>query len=265
MAQKKHQARQKTAPSGRKGGGNTIFLGLFVLLVVAGVAWLLLARGGGAGQSVALPTPEEFDALSATVEADPSVGIAIGPESAPIELVEFADFSCPHCANFAGFAGKLLRQNYVEVENAPVRWVMYDFVLGTFPNSIPASMAARCAGEQGQYWPMHDLLFARQTRWYTSREPEAEFEEIARQVGLDLGRYRECMAEGRYLNEIAASRKYGDQLGVSSTPTLFLNGEKLDLGGVEPYEYIEGLIRQKLAEPAGDGASAPGAAPEDAG
>lgn len=241
-----------------QGGGNRMFLIVAGLIVVAGVAWLLLARGGGIGQSAALPTPAEFEALSATVEADPSVGIALGEEDAPVEIVEFFDYSCPHCANFAGFAGKLLRQNYVETGGpetggGPVRWVIYDYVLGSFPNSVPAHMAARCAGEQGRYWPMHDLIFARQTRWYTGSAPEDELAEIAEEVGLDMGAYRECMSEGRYLEEIAAARALGSQRGVNSTPTIFIDGQRIDLTGREPYTYIEGLIQQRLEEqPAGE-------------
>ena len=231
------------------GGGGKIFYVLGGAIVLAGVAWLVMARGGGIGSTAGLPTPVEFESIYQTIEADPASGIALGSPDAPIEIMEFADFSCPHCANFSGFAGKLLRQNYVEsgAGGGPVRWVAYDYVLGQFPNTIPAAMAARCAGDQGRYWPVHDLLFSRQTRWYTAGNPGGEFETIMEQVGLDMGAYRSCMSEGRHLEAIAAARKYGEQLGVSSTPTLFVNGERLDLTGVEPYSYIEGIIKAKLA------------------
>lgn len=249
MAQQK-APKGKGRPAGTtegSGGGNRLFYLLAIAIVVAGVTWLLVARNRGIGQSVALPTPAEFVSRAEEVEADPSVGMSLGPQSAPVELYEFVDFSCPHCATFAGFAGKLLRQNYVETADAPVHWVTYDYVLGNFPNSVPAAIAARCAGDQGRYWPMHDLLFARQTSWYTSRTPNDVFADLAEQVGLDMGAFRECVSEGRHLDEIIASRKYGDELGVGSTPTLFLNGERLDLAGKEPYSYIEGLIQAALA------------------
>lgn len=248
MAQKKTpQGRGRPAGTGTDaGGGNRMFYIVAGAIVLAGIVWLLVARGGGAGSVADLPTPEEFQSLAADVEADASVGIAQGPESAPVEILEFADYSCPHCATFAGFAGKLLRQNYVETPDAPVRWVLYDYVLGSFPNSVPAAIAARCAGDQGLYWPMHDLLFAQQTGWYTSASPGGTLAEIAERVGVDMGAWRECVSEGRHLEEVAASRKYGEQMGVSSTPTLFLNGQRLDLQGKEPYSYIEGLIRAAL-------------------
>lgn len=250
MAQSKRpQGRGRPAGTGTDGGGgNRTFYLIAGAIILAGVVWLFVARGGGA--TVAdLPTPQEFVSLADQAEADPSVGIAMGPESAPVEVIEFVDYSCPHCASFAGFAGKLLRQNYVETANAPVRWVLYEYVLGNFPNSVPASIAARCAGDQGRYWPMHDLLFAQQAGWYASANPFDQFEEIAERVGLDVGAWSACVSEGRHLEEIAASRKYGEQMGVSSTPTLFLNGQRIDLAGKEPYSYIEGLIKAALESP----------------
>lgn len=246
MAQQRKRA-QQTESDGRN---NRVFQIAIGILVLGGVGWLVLAgRGGGA--TGPLPTPAEFEALSAGITADPSVGITLGSESAPVEIVEFADYSCPHCATFSGFAGKLLRQNYVETGDiesggGPLRWVLYDYVLGGFPNSLPAAMAARCAGEQDRYWPMHDLIFSRQTRWDFSASPGGELAEIAGDIGLEMGAYRECMNESRYLEQVAASRKYGDSRGVQSTPTIFLDGVLLNLAGKEPYSYIEGLILAKL-------------------
>ncbi|MCG8469772.1 MAG: DsbA family protein, partial [Gemmatimonadetes bacterium] len=159
------QQAQKKGAGGAKGpgGGNKTFLLLGGLIVAAGIGWLLTAGGGAAAGP--LPTPAEFEALAADITADPSTGVPLGSADAPILIEEFIDFSCPACAQFSGFAGKLLRQNYVEIgnveagEGGPVRWVSYDYVLGSFPNSVPAAMAARCAEEQGRFWPMHDFIF----------------------------------------------------------------------------------------------------------
>ena len=262
MAQKQNP-KGKAAPKGgaakKQGGGNRAFLLIIALVVVAGVGWLVMARGGGIGSTAALPTPQEFEGIAATVEADKSAGLAQGSPDAPIEILEFADYSCPHCGTFSGFAGKLLRQNYVEPANGPVRWITFDFVLGGFPNTVSASMAARCAGEQGAYWPYHDMLFSRQNQWARSPNPAGTFDEIAGDVGLDRGQWGECMTEGRYIEQIAAARKYGESLGVGSTPTLFINGRQIDLAGVEPYSHIEGLIQAELAAVAGGASAGEGA------
>lgn len=240
-------AQQKTNQPPAKSGGNRTLLLVGGVIVAAGAAWVLLSGGGG-GSIAAVPTPAEFEAMVANLEGDPAVGIALGSEAAPITLEEFYDFSCPACAAFSGFAGKLIRQNYTETANGPVRWVSYDYVLGSFPNSVPAAMAGRCANEQGQYWAVHDLLLARQTRWYLEPNPAAPLAEIAEAVGLDMGAYNECMSDTRYVETIAQSRKYGDTRGVGSTPTIFIDGEMLNLNGQpDPYSYIEGIIQAKLA------------------
>jgi protein-disulfide isomerase len=251
---KKPQGKKPQSSAPQSGSGNRVFYLIGGLIVIAGIGWLVAARGGNVGTTAALPTPAEFEGIAATIEPDKGVGIVQGSPDAPVEILEFADYSCPHCGTFASFAGKLLRQNYVETPGGPVRWITFDFVLGGFPNSIPASMAARCAGEQGAYWPYHDMLFSRQTQWYTSPNPGNVMGEIADDLGLDTGAWRSCMSEARYLEQIAAARKYGESLGVGSTPTIFINGQRLDLTGVEPYSYIEGLIKQALAGGADEGA-----------
>ncbi|WP_419950750.1 DsbA family protein [Candidatus Palauibacter sp.] len=233
-------AQQTGAPS----RPNWLFRGGLIAIVIVGAGWLLL--GGGQGGSGPPPTHPELLEVLADAEADPSVGVLLGPESAPITIEEFYDPSCPHCATFAGFAGKLIRQNYVETANAPVRWISYDYLVG-FPNSVAASLAARCAGEQGLYWPVHDLLLARQTRWYQLPDPGDAIAEIAGAAGVDSGAWGECMRERRHLGAIAASHKVGESRGVSSTPSLFIDGVRVDLAGVDPYMHIESLIQARLA------------------
>ncbi len=241
-----------------KGGGGKGFYVLLGLVAAGGAAWLVTARGGGVGTGD-LPTPEEFAALATTVEADPAVGIALGRPDAPVTILEFADYSCPACRQFASFHGRLIRQNYVE-GGGPVRWVLYDYVLGIFPHSVPASIAARCAGDQGRYWQMHDLLLARQDRWSREANPGSQFLDLAQELGLDRGQLAACIEEGRHLESVAAARKYGEQMGVSSTPTIFFNGRKLDnQRGEIAYESIEAMIRQAV-----DSAAAAGPAATDA-
>jgi len=232
-----------------------VFYAILAVVVVAGVAWLFLA-GGGQSESAPLPTAVDLTG----VEADPSVGLALGPENTPVTILEFADYSCPHCAQFAAFTGRLLRQNYVET--GAIRWVLYDYVLGGFPNSVPASLAARCAGEQDQYWPMHDLIMANQLRWAQGDSPQRELRTYAGELGLDTGRFDECMSERRPMPQIAAARKYGDQLGVNSTPTLFFNGRRLR-PDESSYEVLERLI-QAAVDSAGAAAETAEEASEEA-
>ena len=232
---------------------NWLFRGGVIAIVAIGAWWLFM--GGGQGGSGPPPTPEELAAVLADAEADPAVGMAVS-ESAPITIEEFYDPSCPACARFSGFAGKLIRQNYVETADAPVRWVAYSLILGTFPNSIAAAQAERCAGEQGLYWPVHDLLLARQTRWYLEQDPAGAIADIAAEAGVESGAFNECVRERRHLDAVASSHKVAESRGVSSTPTVFLDGELVNLQAGDPYTQLERLIQAKLeALSSGDDAS----------
>ncbi len=223
--------------AGSGGPGRVFYLAIGVV-VVGGAGALWLARSGDNG-------PIEIPVSIAETEADAGAGVAAGPEGAAVTLIEFADFQCPACAQFYGFSGRLIKQNYVD-RGGTVRWVYYDFPLDQHPHALPAALAGRCAGEQGRFWQMHDLLFARQPMWSPKEDARGDFEAMAGEIGLDRGAYRECMREGRYLEEIFASAKYGQRLGVNSTPTLFVNGRRAP----QAYEELERMI---LEAAGGDG------------
>jgi protein-disulfide isomerase len=218
-----------------RGVGKPFYIVLAVV-VAAGLAFLLLVDRGGEGAAM-----DPLPAWVADVEADPDAGMALGPEDAPVTIMEFADYQCPHCAQFGAFTGRLIRQNYV-YERGLVRWVLYDFPVG-FPHSITSSLAARCADEQGAIGPMHDLLLARQSEWGPTESPLRHFTRYADELNLDRSAFRECMNERRPLEEIMASRRYGERLGVQGTPTLFLNGRQLDNRAEIGYETLERLIQ----------------------
>lgn len=225
------------------------FYWLLGALAVAGVAFLLFMRGGGGGG------PDLASIAALDVSADSSAMAAVrGDEDAPVTLVEFADYTCPHCATFASLPAPAIQRDYVR--SGQVRWVFYDFPLSDRSNAIQAAVAARCAGEQGTYWQMHDLLFARQGEWTGGDSPRGHFEEYAGQVGLDVGEWEACYEEGRHLDEIVASRKYGRELGVRGTPTVFVNGER-----ASDYRYstLQSLIEEEL-ESSGSGSGGAGGA-----
>lgn len=247
-----------------EGSGSTkrvgwAFYAILGLVAVAGIVFLMTAGGGDGGGELTSPLP----AWAETVEPDPAAGVALGPADAPVTIMEFADYQCPHCAQFGTFTGRLLRQNYVEGEGL-VRWVLYDYLVG-FPNDVPAAIAARCAGEQGRHWEMHDLLLARQNGWGPSDSPGRLFRDYAADLGLDGGAFGACLEERRPLDDVLASHAYGESLGVSGTPTLFLNGRRLDTRTETSYEGLERLIlaaadsaRAAAAEGAAAGGSTDG-------
>ena len=245
MAAKKGR---KSAGEDGSGPGMKFYLVLGTLLL-AGVLALWLARGGDeAGQR---PQP----VAATAVEADPAAGVALGPEDAPVTIMEFVDYQCPHCAQFASLTGKMLRRNFVQTDSA--RWILYDFPLGTFPNSVSAAVAARCAGDQGRYWAMEEVLFARQQDWGNEGNPTGNFVDYAEELGLDTDNFRQCVEEQRHMEQIMASKRYGEQIGVNSTPTIFVNGEPLPTSQMG-YQSLADRIRQAWEQRRADTATVGG-------
>lgn len=228
---------------GAGGPGRTFYLVLGGV-ALAGAAFLFFARGGG---------PEPVGPLSQAeieVEADSGAyAAAVGPEDAPVTLIEFADYQCSHCARFASLPGPALKRDYVQT--GQVRMLLYDFPLSRRTNAVPAALAARCAGDQGSYWEMHRLLFSNQADWARDQSPEDKFADYADRIGLDRGQFDQCYSEREFIEEIMASRAYGTRLGVSGTPAIYVNGQKTD--GYS-YEAVQQVIETEL-EASGSAAS----------
>ena len=144
-----------------------------------------------------------------------------GPEDAAVTLIEYGDFQCPHCAS-AEPELKQLRQDF----QGELRFVYRHFPLtGTHPNARAAAKASEAAARQDDFWAMHDLLFARQQEWSSSRNARETFLGYAEQLGLDMKQYeKDFEAAG---SEVDYDRRTGEQLDVGSTPTFFVNGEKV--------------------------------------
>lgn len=169
------------------------------------------------------------------VKAD---GPSLGDAAAPVTIVAFSDYQCEFCAR----AEPTLKQVAVAYPGK-VRIVFQPYPLNIHPLAPKASEAALCAGEQGKFWEMHDQLFANQK----SLAPDA-LKIHARAVGLDGAKFDACLDSGRTAPAVESSRKLGDGLGVSSTPTFYVNGRPLT--GALPFERFKELIDWELAHPA---------------
>lgn len=197
---------------------NRFYLLLGAVVVVGG-GWLWWASREKAGVTPAgAPVP---------VASDGFTGYTLGSDSAPVEVVEYADFQCPHCGDFATLQLPTIREQLIAT--GKLRWRLREYPLG-FPWSQISALAAECAGEQGKYWQMVDTLFFTQSQWgRSSRDPSSAFRELASGVGADRSKFEACMASSRYAGRIQASHAEGLARGVNGTPTFFVNGrEKTD-------------------------------------
>ena len=168
-----------------------------------------------------------------TEDGDPSYG----PADAPITIIEFSDFECPYCQRWHEEVWKKLVVAYP----SQIRLVYRDFPLYSIhPNAGPAANAAECANEQGKYWEFHDLLFSG-----GEKLGEAAYQTYASALNMDLPSFQQCLDENRYEAEVTADFEYASSLGISSTPTFFING--VALIGAQPFEVFQEVIELELA------------------
>jgi protein-disulfide isomerase len=196
---------------------NRFYLVLGGLAVVLAAALVYMLRGETSAPTAAATAP-------VAVTDDGFRGYTLGSDAAPVEIIEYGDFECPACANFAVVQMPTIRQQLIAT--AKVRWRYRDFPLAMHQYARLAAHAAQCAGEQGKFWEMHDALFTRHEWAQTGRNPSALFRDLAQGVGVDAARYDACMTSGRYAARIEFSRQEGDQRAVRGTPTFFANGRE---------------------------------------
>lgn len=160
----------------------------------------------------------------------------LGAEDAPITIVEFGDFQCPFCTRHAQETEPRLRADYGD----QIRFVYKDFPLSSIhADAFSAALSGQCAQEQGKFWEFYDLLFS--GRLGLGREA---YDSYAQELGLDITAFDQCLDEERYADQVQADYDLGVQLGVSSTPTFFING--VAVVGAQPYSLFAQIIDFEL-------------------
>jgi protein-disulfide isomerase len=157
-------------------------------------------------------------------------GYLKGSASAPVEITEYADYQCPFCQTFATLQMPTIEARLIR--SGKLRWRYRDFPLQQHQFARLAAHSAACADEQGKYWEQHDRIYEGQAEWSAARDAGDYFRNYARALGLDVGRYDECMGSGRFAGRIQASQEEGVRAGVSSTPTLLV-GNRLYKGRID--------------------------------
>jgi protein-disulfide isomerase len=166
-----------------------------------------------------------------TIPADAPM---LGPNNAPVTLVEFLDYECPYCHQVQGVVEQVLRQF-----PGKVRFVHRDFPLDDLhPQAMNAARAARCAGEQGKFWEYHRRLLTEKGHDDQNLHLKATAE------GLDEGKFQTCFASKRHDAAIQQAAAQGRELGVSGTPTFFINGRRMV--GIRAMEDFAKVIQEEL-------------------
>ncbi len=186
-----------------------------------------------------VPTPLPGAIMPTPAVLQPEETSVRGEADAPITIVEFSDYQCPYCQRYFNEAYSQVIANYVET--GQVRYVFKDFPIGQIhPQATSAAEAARCAGEQDAYWEMHDKLFERQDAWAGQEDPVPAFLELGQAVGLDAGTLQSCLESGRYAVDVQQDLAEGQALGVTGTPTFFIDG--YPIVGAQPYDLFRACL-----------------------
>jgi protein-disulfide isomerase len=213
---------------GGPGRGFWIALGVLALLGVTGLSWM------------ASRPKAQVTRLDPNLPAMKAEGYLLGSPSAPVEVIEFADFECPACGQFATITEPDVRTRLVNTGQIRVRYI--DYPLPMHKNTWDASLAAACANDQGKFWEMHDALFANQDRWNseaTSR-PRGPIGDLAKSVGLDMAKYGACMDADTHRAKIQSHLAEAEKRNIGQTPTFVINGAVIP--GAVPYDKFKQLV-----------------------
>jgi len=151
--------------------------------------------------------------------------MALGPANAPVTITEFASMTCPHCAAFNETVFPKIKSEYIDT--GKIRYVFREFPLDI--KAAAGSMLARCIAKDdaGKYFAVIDMLFKQQNDWVLKNTTETLIR-IGKQAGLSQQVIEECLKDQALLDKIAADQKYASEvLKVDSTPTFFINGDKI--------------------------------------
>lgn len=170
----------------------------------------------------------------------------LGEQDAPITITEYSDYQCPYCGSFYSKTLPSILNNYVKT--GKVKFIFKDFPLSFHKHAITTAVAARCAGEQGAYWYMHDMLFQNQRVW-SSQGPidiQDTLTSYAEELELDTEEFSTCLNETRHLSLVQADLEEGSAAGVDGTPGFTINNETLV--GAQPFSAFKELIEKLLTE-----------------
>jgi protein-disulfide isomerase len=175
-----------------------------------------------------------MDAPRTTISVNPDDPVE-GKADAPVTLVEYSDFQCPFCLRVMPTL-KQLRTKYGD----KVRVVWKDFPLTQIhPQAFVAAQAGNCAREQGKFWEYHDKLFGNQSALQSDA-----LKKYAADLGLDGAKFNQCLDSSKYEARVQDALGAGGRLGITSTPTVFVNGRMIN--GAQPIEVFESVIDDEL-------------------
>ena len=215
-----------------------LLLGVIALVVVAVSAFAILvpeSRGVTAQSQSSQPVSMNPDEVS--------LDKSVGPADAPVVVVEYADFQCPYCKQFADSTERQVKENYVDA--GQVRFVFRHLAfIGS--ESLWAAQAAECANEQDRFWDYHDKLFAEQGGENVGAFSQDNLKRFAAELGLDTLQFNECLDSNEYQTKVEQEVAQAQRLGIRSTPSVFVNGQLIE--NASNYQVLQTAIERALSK-----------------
>lgn len=219
----------------RRGSSNTVTSALMVGIPLAFFAGLFLGF-----QLWGTPNIEADQAANVTQRYDIPIyddDPTMGPEDAPVTIIEFSDYECPYCRSYhVETFGQI-----IDAYGDQVRYVFKDLPLTSIhPNAVPAAVAAHCASEQNAFWDYHDLLFSMQLE--LARDSYLTY---AGSLNLDTDEFADCIDSGDFESVVMEDTNILTNLSAPiSTPTFFINGQYM--AGAQPFSEFARVIEAEL-------------------
>jgi protein-disulfide isomerase len=215
----------KRRPNGRRGrstGGGWVYAAgaAFALALVGAVVLLgAVSRGddGGASAEIIVPTPRPTGV--------PTNGAVLGAPSASVTVTEYLDFQCPVCLRAALTVIADIEEQYVNTGQARLE-IKPIAILGD--ESVAAAGAAQCANDEGHFWAYHDILFANQGAENDGGFSDGRLKSLAAAIGIDTATFNSCVDGNKYESQVRSNTEAAKTLGVKGTPTIFVNGQKVE-------------------------------------
>ena len=209
-------------------------------LLIVGIASLILIIGG------VIFLSSQSTKSSESAKADPTLLVqewshksATDSANKKVTIVEFADFQCPACA----IAFPVIQRIKAEYKD-DLNFVYRHFPLTQHRNAKITAKAAEAAGEQGKFWEMYEKLYLTQSKWQDLDNPEEEILRYAAELGLDLSKFKTDLSGSEINDRINKDVSDALELNVNSTPTIFINGQRLT--GAPTYESLKTKIETLL-------------------
>nr|PZN89184.1 MAG: hypothetical protein DIU52_14705 [bacterium] len=213
--------------------------------LVTALALPALPAPPGTAATLAAQAPER------SLQKRAAASRAKGAESAPVLVFEVADFQCPYCARF--WKETFPRLDSAYIRTGKVRWVFVNLPLPSHPHAWAAAEAALCAGATGgDFWFLHDRLFANQREWSALADPLPVFIRYAREGGVSEPEFRACIEADLVAPLILEDVIFAARAGVRGTPA-FLTSEDQTVVGLKSFEEWEQVLEEALRRAAAAG------------